>query len=269
MKSLPLKITDQSKHIQVSKEINFDSKKADKTKEQKAAKQFESMLAQIMVKSMTQSSGGLFGSENNFGGDMFEGFFENNLAEYLTEKHNFGIADAILKNMPDAKAENNEIQKAEAAQSIKAEKASSAEEADPIIPSNGSIGRLNKYEKYINEAAEKFGVDKNLIKSVILTESAANEKAVSKAKAKGLMQLMDGTAKDMGVRNVWHPKENIFGGTKYLSKLLSKYDNDISLSLAAYNAGPGNVNKYEGVPPFDETKNYIARVKGYYNYLNG
>jgi soluble lytic murein transglycosylase-like protein len=70
----------------------------------------------------------------------------------------------------------------------------------------------------------------------------------------------------MNVKNVWNPQDNIFGGTKYLSKMLNQFDGDVEMSLAAYNAGPGNVQKYDGVPPFEETKNYINRIKGYMKY---
>jgi soluble lytic murein transglycosylase-like protein len=139
----------------------------------------------------------------------------------------------------------------------------------PLIePSNSSLKRLNKFDEIIENAAIHYGVDKNLIKSVILTESAGNEKAISSAKAKGLMQLMDATAKDLGVNNVWDPKENIMGGTKYLAEMLRQYNGDLKLALAGYNAGPGNVQKYNGIPPFEETKNYITRVIGYMNHLN-
>jgi len=138
-----------------------------------------------------------------------------------------------------------------------------------VTPSIQATGRLSQYDDIINDASNTYGVDKNLIKSVILTESAANEKAVSNAKAKGLMQLVDSTASDMGVNNVWNPKENIFGGTKYLSEMLRKYNGNVNLALASYNAGPENVEKYGGVPPFEETQNYIKRVIGYFNHLNG
>ncbi|MEW6653804.1 MAG: lytic transglycosylase domain-containing protein, partial [Bacteroidota bacterium] len=99
------------------------------------------------------------------------------------------------------------------------------------------------------------------------TESAANNKAVSRAKAKGLMQLIDSTASDMGVRNVFNPRENILGGTKYFAQMLRQYSGDVKLALAAYNAGPQNVAKYKGVPPFEETKNYINKVLGYLDHF--
>ena len=83
------------------------------------------------------------------------------------------------------------------------------------------------------------------------------------------MQLMDSTAVELGVENSYDPKQNIFGGAKYLSEMLRQYNGDLELSLAAYNAGPGAVNKHNGVPPFEETKNYISRIKGYLNYFNG
>jgi soluble lytic murein transglycosylase-like protein len=131
------------------------------------------------------------------------------------------------------------------------------------------MNRLGKYDSIIADASEKFGIDPNVIKSVILTESAANEKAVSGAKAKGLMQLIDSTAHDMGVQNVWDPKQNILGGTKYLAEMLRKYNGNLRLALASYNAGPSNVDKYNGIPPFEETQNYVTRVFGYLKHLNG
>lgn len=123
--------------------------------------------------------------------------------------------------------------------------------------------RLNSYSGYITEAANRHGVSENLIRAVIATESHANEKARSHKNAKGLMQLIDSTAAAMGVKDVWDPRQNIMGGTKYLAQLLEQFDGNERLALAGYNAGPANVVKHGGIPPFRETKQYVARVMNF------
>lgn len=122
--------------------------------------------------------------------------------------------------------------------------------------------RLEKYQDIISRASNKYGVPENLIKGIITAESAGRNEARSPVGAKGLMQLMDGTAKDLGVRNSFDPEKNIMGGTKYIKKMLDKFGS-VDKALAAYNAGPGNVNKYGGIPPFKETQAYVLRVKKY------
>lgn len=116
-------------------------------------------------------------------------------------------------------------------------------------------------EKIFKEASERWGVPENLLKAVAQAESDFNPKVVSSCGASGVMQLMPETAKSLGVADVFDPEQNINGGAKYLSGLLKKYGGDVDLALAAYNAGPGNVDKYGGVPPFKETQNYISRIK--------
>lgn len=137
--------------------------------------------------------------------------------------------------------------------------------AGPRSSANTAEG--HKYEVEINDAAEVTGVPANLIAAMMNVESGGNEKAVSSKGAKGLMQLMPETAKELGVKDITNPAQNIMAGAQYLGKMLKKYKGDIKLALAAYNAGPGNVDKYNGIPPFAETYKYVSKVLG--NYSNG
>lgn len=122
-----------------------------------------------------------------------------------------------------------------------------------------------EFEPIIKSVASEFGVDTNLVKAVIHAESGYNPNAVSPKGAQGLMQLMPGTAKGLKVSNSLDPRENIRGGVRYLRFLLDTFNGDVTLALAAYNAGLSRVNQYGGVPPFTETQNYISRVLNYRN----
>lgn len=127
---------------------------------------------------------------------------------------------------------------------------------------SGDLSRLgpSRYDDIIREAAAKYNLDPALIKAVIKKESSFNPRAGSSAGARGLMQLMPGTFREMGGRNAMDPRDNIMAGAKYLSQMLRQHNGDMSLALAAYNAGPGNVRKHGGIPPFRETRNYVATV---------
>lgn len=121
------------------------------------------------------------------------------------------------------------------------------------------------YAGEIAAAALRYGVDPKLVTAVIAAESNFNPRAVSPKQARGLMQLMPETALRYGVANVFDPTQNIEGGTRYLKELLDRYSQDLSLALAAYNAGPDRVVQYGGVPPFPETQAYVRRITQRYS----
>lgn len=123
---------------------------------------------------------------------------------------------------------------------------------------------IKEYEGIIAQASQRFKVDPSLVKALIKAESDFDNRAVSDKGAQGLMQLMPETANAMEVANPFSPEENIFGGTRYFSLLLDRFKNDKILALAAYNAGPEAVETYGGIPPFPETKSFVAKVLDYY-----
>jgi soluble lytic murein transglycosylase-like protein len=120
-------------------------------------------------------------------------------------------------------------------------------------------------DQIVREASETQGVDSDFLHSVIRQESSGNTKAVSSAGARGLMQLMPGTAQKLGVTDSFSPEQNVHGGARYLRELLERYHGDAVKALAAYNAGPGAVDRYRGVPPYRETRLYVQRVVRDYN----
>ena len=141
-----------------------------------------------------------------------------------------------------------------------------------------NVPKSNKYRFYRDEgenyglqaliahSARQFELEQALIKAVIKVESDFDPQVVSHKGAQGLMQLMPGTAREVGVRNPFDPSESIYGGSLYLRKMLDSFNRNLDYALAAYNAGPNAVRRYGGIPPYEETRNYVRRVKHYLNH---
>ena len=134
---------------------------------------------------------------------------------------------------------------------------------------SSSTTSKSEINELIDKYADKNGLDADFVKAVINQESGFNPNATSKCGAMGLMQLMPGTAQGLGVTNAYDPEQNIEGGTKYLKGLMDRFDNNKSLALAAYNAGQNAVKKYGGIPPYQETQNYVKNVISQYDRMKG
>lgn len=134
----------------------------------------------------------------------------------------------------------------------------------PVMPSDLSLERFTRFDEHIRQAATLYQIPEELVRSVIMVESNYDPRAVSSAGAQGLMQLMPETALRMEVKDSFDPRQNIFGGVRYLRILANMFNGDIELTVAAYNAGEGAVVRNGGIPPYPETQDYVVKVMTYY-----
>lgn len=246
--------------------VNINSK-ADfqRTKIQKVAQEFESLFTSMMLRSMRKTIGENPLMPESLGDKIYTEMLDNEYTKISGKKGTFGLAKLVEKELErqgttkvyesfQSGSNNNfwMIDNAFTSQELPKESSKPYNSVNQF--------KIDNWKELINEASETHGVDKNLITAVIYQESGGNPFAVSKAGAKGLMQLMDTTAADLGVENSFSPRSNIMGGTKYLKSLLEKFNGNELLALASYNAGPASVDKYKGVPPFIETQKYVKSV---------
>jgi len=245
---------------------------AEKLRLQKAAKDFEALFIGYMLKSMKSTVPESDYLGDGFGGDIMGSMFDTELAGQISKGSPLGIAEKMYQKLTGEslkKAATNGAASYTGHAQTKALPQRHQAKVSPqkTVPSQSMEKRIGQYQHLIDTSAQKNGVDSTLIKAVIATESAGHVYAQSSQDAKGLMQLIDSTASDMGVKNVWNPKENIEGGAKYLRKMLDTFDGNVELAVASYNAGPGTVQKHGGIPPIKETKEYVNRVMKYWNYF--
>lgn len=132
-----------------------------------------------------------------------------------------------------------------------------------VLANARKVSGGENYEDYFKRAADTYQIPENLLKAVAKAESDFNPNAVSRCGAQGIMQLMPSTARSLGVADSFDPGQNIMGGAKYLRQMLDNFNGDVTKAVAAYNAGPGAVEKYDGIPPYQETQNYVKKVLGY------
>lgn len=262
----------------------------------KVARGFESMFMHEMYKTMRQSmldEDEKQGEDDlSFGGDTLQGYTDMQFADSISQMGSgMGLAQMLYKkltgddHLPAIITQHSGKLINDSPQALGGAKASDKGErressptahnkfhprtvvATPSAPPNTNFmervqNRLENYAGTIEKAAEKFGVPTALVKAIITAESAGNPNAVSPVGAKGLMQLMDGTAKDLDVSNPFDPRQNIMGGTEYIARMMKTFGR-LDHAIAAYNAGPGNVKKHDGIPPFAETQAYVRKVQRY------
>ena len=243
----------------------------------KACKDFESVFVSYLLKTMRSEEAEEDGDSfwpKGLGGSMFQDLYDTEMSKTVSSGPGIGLGamlfrsmEPYLKSLSPASVQSSGTlpagaQSGSGIDSVPTSDASARPGFSSAIHS--AWDKIKNFSKPIAEAVGRFNVDPALLCAVITQESGGNPGEVSPKGAKGLMQLMDGTAREMGVQNSFNPRENILGGAQYLRQMLDRFGGDVKLALAAYNAGPGAVERHGGVPPYSETRNYVNQVLDHY-----
>jgi Rod binding domain-containing protein len=243
---------------------------SDPEKLRKAAQGLEGLFLSQLLKIMRSTAGG--DEQTGMAGKSIMGDYADlELGRVLAEKKGIGLTDLVCRSLAGRSPRGAEAQPVEgkpAGTSSYLPLQSDRHRTPVMLPLESSATRAGLsparrasfYDLHVRRAARMFRLNPKLIHSMIAVESGGNAEALSPRSAKGLMQLTDSTAAQMGVEDVWDPAQNIAGGARYLRELLDRYDHDLHRALAAYNAGPGAVDRHRGVPPYPETQNYVRKV---------
>jgi Rod binding domain-containing protein len=254
------KLADESPKKVLSKPAGKSADEHEMAKARKACQEFEAIFIHKMLSSMRAAFESEKGEDKDFGGDMFKSMMDEQLGIALAKAGGIGLARMLGKSL------GIEDELPPAGSRLPR---NFPMEAGILAYERGKVGPgLEAYEPAIKAAASDSGVSENLIKAVILQESGGDARAVSGKGAKGLMQLMDATAKELGVKNSFNPVENIRGGARYLAGLIREFKGDLELALASYNAGMGTVKRFGGIPPYEETRSYVKKVMAELDKLN-
>ncbi len=232
-----------------------DLSEEDLGKLKEAAQDFEAIFLTMILKNMRKSvpESGLFGTGP--GADIYAGMFDENIARTVARKGGIHLSDTIIESLAGKRHLG-----------INGRTISDYQNR-PIRRIETRKTAAGWDRSIVQQAAEKYNLDPKLVEAVIKVESNFKSNAISKKGAVGLMQLMKATATDLGVSNRYDPRQNVFGGARYLRMMLDRFDGDTKMALAAYNAGPRAVEKHQGIPPFKETQDYVLKVLRNYEEL--
>lgn len=235
-------------------------KPAEKARVEKAAREFEAVFLRQLIASMRKAGEALGEDSQGESEKISMDMAWDGLANQMAEAGGLGIAKLVEPWLAKDMGALRGLQ----GMSAEAGNASMIRNSSPVQASRAYVeqqktGRTVDLDDLVKRASAATGVDSSLIRGVIQAESAGNAKALSPKGAVGLMQLMPSTAAELGV-DPTDPAQNVLGGARYLASLLKRFDGDETLALAGYNAGPGAVDRYGGVPPYRETRNYVSSV---------